>query len=64
MQDPNTSKRIMATISHRKGSNHVLEGSQDFIWFHACVDTLSVEGLFSEPLCPLKNVVCTFLYNA
>jgi hypothetical protein len=36
MQGP--SKRIMATIGSRKGRNHVLEGSQDFIWFHTCVE--------------------------
>jgi hypothetical protein len=31
MQGPNISKKIMASIGPRKGSNHVLEGSQDFI---------------------------------
>jgi hypothetical protein len=39
MQDPNTRKRIMATIGPRKGRNHVLEGSQDFISSQICVDT-------------------------
>jgi hypothetical protein len=39
MQGPNTSKRIIATIGSRKGRNEVLEGSQDFIWFHTCVGT-------------------------
>jgi hypothetical protein len=31
MQGPNTRKRIMTTIGPRKGRNHVIEGSQDFI---------------------------------
>jgi hypothetical protein len=31
MQGPNTGKRIMATTGPRKGRNHVLEGSQEFI---------------------------------
>jgi hypothetical protein len=31
MQDPNTSRKIMAIIGPRKGRNHVIEGSQDFI---------------------------------
>jgi hypothetical protein len=31
MQGPNISKRIIAIIGPRKGRNHVLEGSQDFI---------------------------------
>jgi hypothetical protein len=31
MQGPNTGERIMATIGPRKGRNHVLEGSEDFI---------------------------------
>jgi hypothetical protein len=39
MQGPNTSKRIMATIGPRKSRSHVLEGNQDFILFHTCVDT-------------------------
>jgi hypothetical protein len=39
MQDPNTNKRIMATIGPRKGRNQVLEGSQDFIWSHTRVET-------------------------
>jgi hypothetical protein len=39
MLGPNTSKEIMATISPIKGSNHILEGSQDFIWSHTCVET-------------------------
>jgi hypothetical protein len=38
-QTPNTSKRMMATIGPRKGRNHILEGSWDFIWSHTCVDT-------------------------
>jgi hypothetical protein len=38
MQDPNIIKRIMAAIGPRKGRNHVLEESQDFIWSHTCVD--------------------------
>jgi hypothetical protein len=39
MQGPNTSKRTMTTIGSRKGRNHVLEGSQDFIWSHTCMET-------------------------
>jgi hypothetical protein len=39
MQGPNTRKRIIATIGPRKGRNEVLEGSQDFIWSHTCVET-------------------------
>jgi hypothetical protein len=39
IQGPNTSKRIMAIIGPRKGRNQVLEGSQDFIWSHTCVET-------------------------
>jgi hypothetical protein len=39
MQAPDTSKRIMATIGPGKGRNQVLEGSQDFIWSHTCVET-------------------------
>jgi hypothetical protein len=39
MHGPNRSKRIMATIGPRKGMNQVLEGSQDFIWSHTCVET-------------------------
>jgi hypothetical protein len=39
MQDSNTSKRIMATIGPSKGSNQVLEGSQNIIWSHTFVET-------------------------
>jgi hypothetical protein len=42
MQGPKmkrTMKRIMTTTAPRKGRNHVLEGSQDFIWSHNCVET-------------------------
>jgi hypothetical protein len=39
MQGSNTSKKIIATIGPRKGKNQVLEGSQDFIWSHTCVET-------------------------
>jgi hypothetical protein len=41
MQGPNTSKRIIviATIGPRKARNQVLEGNQDFIWSHTCVET-------------------------
>jgi hypothetical protein len=39
MQGPNTSKRIMASIGPKKDRNEVLEGSQDFIWSHTCVET-------------------------
>jgi hypothetical protein len=31
MQGPNTSKRIMESIGPKKGWNHALEGSQDFV---------------------------------
>jgi hypothetical protein len=31
MQGANTSKRIMAAIGPRKGRNHVVQGSWDFI---------------------------------
>jgi hypothetical protein len=37
MQGPNISKRIMATTGPRKGRNHALEGSQDFICSHTFV---------------------------
>jgi hypothetical protein len=62
MQGPNTSKRIIVTIGLRKGRNQVLEGSQDFIWSHTCIETC-FKRLLLEPLSLLENVICMFLYN-
>jgi hypothetical protein len=58
MLGPNTSKEIMATISPIKGSNHILEGSQDFIWSHTCVET-GVSRDYSQ-----SHIVCWRMHSA
>jgi hypothetical protein len=62
MQGPNTSKRIMATIGPRKDRNKVLEGRQDFILSHTCVETC-FKSLFLEPLRPSAGAVIKAFFN-
>jgi hypothetical protein len=63
MQGPNTSKKKMATIGHRKGKN--CPGGEPGFYLVAYLCTnLSFERLFLDTLTLLENVVCTFLYNA
>jgi hypothetical protein len=64
MQDPNTSKRKMATIGPRKEQEPNPEEEPGFYLVPYMSRNLSFKKLLPEPLSLLDNVICTFLYNA